>query len=135
MVFSKALPFAARLTFGKTVTHGYAQSLVASSHSWSATQTLQNRFQKTQPHSHNAFANSNNLQAKSGKDGQSDFGLVDYLKEYHKREKLGANWRQYQFAKRIEWQPHTLAAESKGDELAIDVSNAKDLDIAQENAR
>lgn len=111
MVFHKALPFA-RLTLGKPLTHGYAQSLVATSHSWNATQNLQNRFQK-QPVGHNAppttglYAST----SKQTKDTNND-SLSDYFKEYQKHKRLGKDWSQYQFARRIEWQPHTLAAEN-----------------------
>src|ERR1700760_2409086 len=122
MVFPKALPFA-RLTLGKSISHGYAQSLVATSHSWNATQALQNRFQKSQSIGHNALPVGIN---KAAKDASTDFGLVEYLKEWQKHQKLGANWRQYQFAKRIEWQPHTLAAETK-DDVEIDDVTASEL--------
>ncbi|KAF2667382.1 hypothetical protein BT63DRAFT_426268 [Microthyrium microscopicum] len=121
MVFPKAV--FARLTLGKSISHGYAQSVVAASHTWSASQTLQNRFQK--PFSHNALL-ANNVNSSKSRDGHNDFGLVEYLKEWQKHQKLGANWAQYQFAKRIEWSPHTLSAENK-DDLELEGKSSEEL--------
>jgi pentatricopeptide repeat protein len=117
MVFPKALPFA-RLTFGKSLTHGYTQSFVAVSQPWNnAPQPFQNRFQKL--FSHHALA----AYQKSAKDAAADNSFADYLREWQKIQKLGArHWRQYQFARRLEWQPRD---DAEADEVAE--ADAKDL--------
>src|SRR4051794_11039050 len=112
MVFPKAIPFA-RITFGKSIAHGYTQSFVAGSQPWNSQAPFQNRFQKF--YSHNALA----AQQKAVKDSAAESGFADYLKEWQKIQKLGArHWRQYQFARRLEWQPLEDAEGADGEALA-----------------
>jgi pentatricopeptide repeat protein len=116
MVFPKALPFA-RLTFGKSITHGYAQSVVAATQTSSFQQNpfshFNNRFSAFHNHAHNSLS----APTSHGKPGKPDSGLADYYQAWQKNQGIGArDWQQFQFAKRIEWQPQTLAAESKAQE-------------------
>ena len=130
MVFPKALPFA-RLTFGKTFTHGYTQSVIAVSQPWNTQQPFQNRFQKF--FSHHALSSHN----KPAKDAGADSSFADYLREWQKIQKLGArHWRQYQFARRLEWQPRedgeAEVADPDGKELQVELDGSRSRTPAQE---
>lgn len=112
----------------KSFTHGYAQSVVAASQSSYAAQntpagpladTLIGKFRKTQhSRSHYVFSNadgsrhaSSNNAPHSGRpetSHQEDSGLDKYFDAWQKHHRNEAQeWQQFQFARRIEWQPPT----------------------------
>jgi pentatricopeptide repeat protein len=116
MVLPKA-SYITRTVFQKTFSHGGLPSLVAASQSSYASQhhhigSLGSRLGKSQNHQlHNAFADRNQ---QSGLANKSDSGLAAYYAAWQKHQQIEHNqWQQFQFAKRIEWKPQTLLAESK----------------------
>jgi len=120
MVF-KPFTHLARQSFGKTLTHGYAQSVVA------ATQTSTTPFAPFGSHASNKygrpataqhyapFHNVSEASARSAKAGQHAVegkenqgeGLVAYYEAWQKQQQRGEgedkDWKQFQFPKRIEW--------------------------------
>src|ERR1700750_362931 len=116
MVVPKAT-YIARSVLSKTFTHGYIQSVVAASQSSYAVQqhsfgNLGNRLGKTQNlQHHNAFQDRN---PQGTAKQQQESGLAAYYAAWQKHQQVGSKeWQQFQFAKRIEWVPQTLLAESK----------------------
>ncbi|KAF2401133.1 hypothetical protein EJ06DRAFT_521019 [Trichodelitschia bisporula] len=111
MVFQKTLHIA-RATLPKLFTHAYAQPVVAATQSSLNTNNggfggLTGRITKAQSlQLHNAFAAQ-----REGKD--ADAGLAAYYAAWQKTQQIGRDWQQFQFAKRIEWKPQTLLAESR----------------------
>jgi len=115
MVLPKA-SYITRTVFQKTFSHGGLPSLVAASQSSYASQhhhigSLGSRLGKAHNHQlHNAFADRN--QPAVGK--QNDSGLAAYYAAWQKHQQIESKeWQQFQFAKRIEWKPQALLAESK----------------------
>lgn len=129
MVVPKA-GYITRQLFSKALTNGYLQSVVAASQSSQAAQqhtfgTLGNRLGKSHnTQLHNAFSTDRN-QPRSAKQ-QQESGLASYYAAWQKGQQIGSKeWQQYQFAKRIEWKPHTLLAENQP-EVKDEVEEAKE---------
>ncbi|KIW06981.1 uncharacterized protein PV09_02640 [Verruconis gallopava] len=118
MVVPKASNFA-RLVFNKTLGPGYVQSVVAASQSSYAAHNnnfghLGARLGKTQNlHTqHNAFVDRDSR--RGGHATSKESSLAACISAWQKQQSLGGQkWEQFQFAKRIEWRPQTLLAESK----------------------
>jgi pentatricopeptide repeat protein len=117
MVVPKA-GYIARNVFNKVIVNGYLQSVVAASQSSQAAQqhtfgNLGSRLGKSHNlQHHNAFSADRN-QRPSAKQAQES-GLAAYYAAWQKGQQIGSKeWQQYQFAKRIEWKPQTLLAETK----------------------
>lgn len=134
MVF-KPFTHLARQSFAKTFTHGYAQSVVAATQSSYASSTTPfspfgnyhgNRFVKPgTSHLHTAFHSASGSAAVAGKLGQAnqaidgaDGGLAAYFDAWQKQQQPGANaeWKQFQFAKRIGWETPSVIIDGKGKE-------------------
>ena len=132
MVF-KPFTHLARQSFAKTFTHGYAQSVVAATQSSYASSTnpfvpfgnhSSNRFAKPAPSQlHSVFHNASSSSSLGNKVSQgvqganySDGGLAAYYDAWQKQQQLGEKeWKQFQFAKTIEWKAPSLV-EVKGKE-------------------
>lgn len=144
MVF-KPFTHLARQSFAKTFTNGYAQSVVAATQSSYASSTTPfspfgnyhgNRFVKPgTSHLHTAFHNASGSAAVASKIGQAnqaigeaDGGLAAYYDAWQKQQQPGANaeWKQFQFAKRIGWKTTSAVTDGKGKEnedIGIDRPN------------
>ncbi|MCJ1296265.1 hypothetical protein MMC34_007831 [Xylographa carneopallida] len=133
MVF-KPFSHLARQSFTKSLTHGYAQSVVAatqSSHPLSTTQfgpftnhssarfgkpgtaQLRDAFQNA--------SNSTNIISKANyatpsADSSSDSGLEEYYAAWQKQRRAGEadEWQQFQFPKRIGWRAPSAVFEGRG---------------------
>ncbi|KAI9772451.1 MAG: hypothetical protein M1840_000654 [Geoglossum simile] len=116
-----------RQSFGKALTHGYAQSVVAAAQSSHASSTTSfapfggnhaaSRFaQLSGPKLHNAFQPSNSSTAKTGQlnnsGGSGDGGLAAYYAAWQQQHSgdEDTQWKQFKFPLRIGWK------ESKGKE-------------------
>lgn len=141
MVF-KPFTHLARQSFAKTFTNGYAQSVVAATQSSYASSTTPfspfgnyhgNRFVKPgTAHLHTAFLNASGSAAVASKIGQAnqaidggDGGLAAYYDAWQKQQQPGANaeWKQFQFAKRIGWKSSSAITDGTGkkkEETGID---------------
>ena len=122
MVF-KSFTHLARPSFTKALNHGYAQSVVAATQSSYASSTTQytrsskvGRPQTSQLHTNHANTSASpNTPIKTGlgateRDG--DPNLRKYYEALWKRQQSGEEpkeWAQFQFAKRIEWSPPSIA--------------------------
>ncbi|MCJ1394243.1 hypothetical protein MMC18_007121 [Xylographa bjoerkii] len=135
MVF-KPFSHLARQSFTKSLTHGYAQSVVAatqSSHPLSTTQfgpftnhssarfgkpgtaQLRDAFQNASASSNtNTKANYASLST----DQSSDGGLEEYYAAWQKQRRAGEadEWQQFQFPRRIGWKAPSAVFEGRGDE-------------------
>lgn len=109
----------------KTVSHTYAQSVVAASQSSYASQNSSfaslrfDRFGKSGAHQHqNAFSSSANQPgagARHNHAGHQDSGLAEYYAAWQRHQRAeDKDWQQFQFAKRIEWKPPTTVPEPRG---------------------
>jgi pentatricopeptide repeat protein len=109
-----------RQSFGKALTHGYAQSVVAAAQSSHASSTTSfapfggnhaaSRFaQLSGPKLHNAFQPSNSSTAKAGQlsnnGGSADGGLAAYYAAWQQQHSgdEDAQWKQFKFPLRIGW--------------------------------
>ncbi|KAL9614994.1 MAG: hypothetical protein Q9167_000525 [Letrouitia subvulpina] len=136
MVF-KPFSHLARQSLGKTFTHGYAQSVVAATQSSYASSTTPlgtlgnhaaNRFSKhgtTQgPITFQPPSASPNLHVKnnriSGDDSTgNDGGLAAYYEAWRRQQQHGTDskeWKQFEFAKRIGWNPPSVLPDSRAKE-------------------
>ncbi|KAI9872951.1 MAG: hypothetical protein M1830_001032 [Pleopsidium flavum] len=133
MVF-KPFTHLARQSFAKSLTHGYAQSVVAASQSSYASSTTSfgpfgnhaaSRFGKAGTSQfQNAFQNTSNPSGTGAKAGQGnlassgngDGGLAAYYAAWQQQQHAGEDneWKQFQFAKRIGWKASSTAREGKG---------------------
>lgn len=132
MVF-KPFTHLARQSFAKTLTHGYAQSVVAATQSSYASSTTPfspfgnhhtSRFGKSgSVQLHNAFHNASNSASVANITGQPthgadsvDVGLAAYYEAWQNQQQRGEGqeWKQFQFTKRIGWKPPTIVLEGKG---------------------
>jgi pentatricopeptide repeat protein len=113
MVVPKA-GYLARSVISKSITHGYIQSVVAAHHNNFG--HLGARLGKSQNlHTqHNAFLDRSQHGTSTGSKQQQESSLAACVSAWQKQQGLGQKWEQFQFAKRIEWKPQTLLAESKG---------------------
>ncbi|TVY68671.1 Pentatricopeptide repeat-containing protein [Lachnellula suecica] len=116
-------PHFARQGLAKSITHGYAQSVVAGSHPLSFATQNRPRFGPRRPSKvgqrqyqfQNAFHNStqqSNVVVQEGRLEKTDVGLAAYFENLRRHEAAEAageqeeqEWTQFQFPKRIEWQP------------------------------
>ena len=122
MVVPKA-GYLARSVISKSITHGYIQSVVAASQSSYAAHHnnfghLGARLGKSQNlHTQHGFLNEKRdgrYDAQHGlAGGNKESALAACVSAWQKQQGLGSKWEQFQFAKRIEWKPQTLLAESK----------------------
>ncbi|KAI9667942.1 MAG: hypothetical protein M1821_000762 [Bathelium mastoideum] len=119
----------ARQSFAKSFTHGYAQSVVAASQSSYASQNSQfsgfatnvaNRLQNSpRAPGQNAFHTQQNQNGPSAyiahpDASHNDAGLSAYYQAWHKHQRSeDKEWQQFQFAKRIGWNPPTTVPEGK----------------------
>ena len=134
MVF-KPFTHLARQSFAKTLTHGYAQSVVAATQSSYASSTTPfspfgnyhtTRLGKSGPvQIHSAFHSASNSSGIVNKTGQAthgadgvDAGLAAYYEAWKNQQQHGdgKEWKQFQFTKRIGWNPATVVGEGKGKE-------------------
>ena len=135
MVF-KPFSHLARQSFTKSITHGYAQSVVAATQSSYASTTTQftpfghhtvNRYGKPgTPQLRDAFQNASassntntrSSAAGSSTDANSEGGLDAYYAAWQRQQRASdaAEWQQFQFPKRIGWKPPTAVFETKGKE-------------------
>ena len=130
MVF-KPFTHLARPILAKSFTHGYAQSVVAASQSSYASQTTQfpfgnhhpSRFGKAgAPQLQNAFSSSASPSSLHHKHSQStsgshaDGGLAAYYAAWQQGHsgEGDAEWKQFQFAKRITWKAPSNVKDGKG---------------------
>lgn len=130
MVF-KPFSHLARQSFTKSITHGYAQSVVAATQSSYASTTTQ--FPSFTNHSVNRFgkpgttqlrdafqnassSNNKNNFANSSTDADNDGGLDAYYAAWQNQQRAGdgIEWQQFQFAKRIGWKPPSAVFEGRG---------------------
>ncbi|KAK2745462.1 hypothetical protein FQN55_006156 [Onygenales sp. PD_40] len=127
MVF-KPFTHLARQAFSKTFVHGYAQSAVAASQSsYASSNTSLNQFANLSAKYNrtaqlqNAFQNpsgSSGAGAKAGHAGSSsggDSGLAAYYAAWQQAQQNGddSDWHQFQFKKRIGWQPSSQEAKEQ----------------------
>ncbi|MCJ1454322.1 hypothetical protein MMC28_004675 [Mycoblastus sanguinarius] len=134
MVF-KPFTHLARQSFGKTLTHGYAQSVVAATQTSYASSTTPfapfsnhaaNRFGRPQTAQlHTSFQNASGSSALSARGGHAtpennDAGLGAYYEAWQKQQhgEEGKEWKQYQFTKRIGWKAPSVVPDGKGKEPA-----------------
>ncbi|KAF7718557.1 Uncharacterized protein PECH_003105 [Penicillium ucsense] len=117
MVF-KPFTHLARQSFTKAFTHGYAQSVVAASQSYASQSTLNQfalqpaaKFSRT-TQLQNAFSTASSssgagAKAGQGAGGNGDFGLAAYYAAWQHAQLTGddTDWRQFQFKRRIGWNP------------------------------
>lgn len=135
MVF-KPLSHLARQSFGKTLTHGYAQSVVAATQSSYASSTTPfvpfgnhsaNRFGRPgTAQLHSAFQNApalplskadlNSAENTQRNDGDLSAYYEAWQKQQHGEE--DNEWRQFQFTKRIGWNAPSVVPDGKGKERA-----------------
>ena len=135
MVF-KPFSHLARQSFTKSITHGYAQSVVAATQSSYASSTTQfpsftnhsvNRYGKPgtnqlrdafQNASTSSGSNNKNGFANPSTDAANDGGLDAYYAAWQNQQRAGdgIEWQQFQFAKRIGWKPPSAVFEAKGKE-------------------
>ena len=139
MVF-KSFTHLARPSFSKALNHGYAQSVVAATQSSYASSTTpyprSNKVGRPQAAQlHTAFQNASGqsivstktigaIETVDHKDG--DPNLQGYYEALWKRQHAGdesKEWTQFQFAKRIEWNPPSVVPNGRGKEHANLVSN------------
>lgn len=145
MVF-KPFTHLARQSFAKTLTHGYAQSVVAATQSSYASSTTpfspfgnhhSSRLGKSGPvQIHNAaFHNASNSTVIITKSSPPihdadnvDAGLAAYYEAWQNQQQHGEGkeWKQFQFTKRIGWKPATIVSEGKGKEKE-DISLRSDI--------
>ena len=132
MVFVKPLSNFARHSFGKTLTHGYAQSLVAGTQSTNLPfgNHAPSKFRRPQTAQlHTAFQNASSTPVAAGKAGSSNPGKgeggADALNQYYEawqkhqqRGEEGKEWKQFQFTKLIGWKPSSFVPDVKGKELS-----------------
>jgi len=145
MVF-KPFSHLARQSFTKSITHGYAQSVVAATQSSYASTTTQ--FPSFTNHSVNRFgkpgttqlrdafqnassSNTKNNSANSSTDAANDGGLDAYYAAWQNQQRAGdgIEWQQFDFPKRIGWKPPSAVFEAKGKEKGEDgLRSEVDLD-------
>ncbi|MCJ1409282.1 hypothetical protein MMC19_003361 [Ptychographa xylographoides] len=141
MVF-KPFSHLARQSFTKSLTHGYAQSVVAASQSShpftttpqfgtfsghpanrfgkSGTAQLRDSFQNNSV-SNNDYTNVKGGATNTGNETSSDSGLADYYAAWqkHQHSPEGNEWQQFQFVKRIGWKPSTVGKGKEEKEVAL----------------
>jgi pentatricopeptide repeat protein len=118
MVVPKA-GYIARSVISKSITHGYIQSVVAASQSSYAAHHnnfghLGARLGKSQNlHTQHTFVDRSQHASAGTKQQQQETALAACVTAWQNQQGVGQKWEQFQFAKRIEWKPQTLLAESK----------------------
>lgn len=132
MVF-KPFTHLARQSFGKTLPHGYAQSVVAATQSSSASSTTPlvpfgnhaatriGRPQSAQLHTafQNASGSSEIATAPvyaTSETVESNNVLITCIEAWTQHRQEGKPWSQYQFPKRIGWEAHSVAPDGNGTE-------------------
>ncbi|KAK7511644.1 uncharacterized protein IWZ02DRAFT_439898 [Phyllosticta citriasiana] len=122
------------LSLAKTITHGYAQSVVAASQSSYASQNfghVSGRFSKLQSHQAQNAYSVGTSSAKAVHPDHHDSGLAAYFEAWNKHQKLeNREWQQFQFAKRIEWKPQGSTPEG----VVEDEGSFKPAEDADANA-
>lgn len=133
----------------KTFTHGYAQTvtaLAAQNHNSPTplADTFVGRFRKTEKsRAGNLYQNvEQNRQASTAsvpparpETGHHDYGLEKYFDAWQKHQRNGAkDWQQFQFARRIEWQPPSVVP-PQSQEVAVaataeEIQEKKNEDLA-----
>lgn len=127
----------------KSFTHGYAQSVVAASQSSYAAQntpagpladTLLGKLRKNQQSRvQNALQGADGVRQAGTSHGpqsgrleaeQTDSGLERYFDAWQKHQRNGGTkeWQQFQFARRLEWQPPTTVPAQAAEATAVDES-------------
>lgn len=140
----KSFTHIGRQSYGKVFSHGYVQSVVAAGQTSqvSANAPLgsfgkhasnrHGRPQTAQLHSsfHNASGSLDaaGRAAPGGADSIEGYTgtLEPYFEAWQQAQAKGKKWKQYQFAKRIEWEEHPLIPDEKGNE-ARDLGPRSDL--------
>ncbi|MCJ1339831.1 hypothetical protein MMC09_005123 [Bachmanniomyces sp. S44760] len=133
MVF-KPFTHLARQSFAKSLTHGYAQSVVAATQSSYASTTTQfpfsthsnrvgkpgtSQFQTAFQHASNqSSTGAKHTPTASGNDANVDAGLAAYYSAWKKHQRVDEDkeWKQFQFPKRIEWKTSESTVDVKGKE-------------------
>lgn len=132
MVF-KPFTHLARQSFAKTLTHGYAQSVVAATQSSYAspfgnhhtsrfvkpgTTQLQTAFHNT-PSSSSSGAKAGHTTSRTV--GNRDGGLAAYYEAWQQQQHSGdgQEWKQFQFTKRIGWKAPTAVREGEAKDSGL----------------
>lgn len=140
MVF-KSFTHLARPSFTKALNHGYAQSVVAATQSsYASSTTPYPRSSKAgRPQTAQLHTTFQNASGQSGASAKADLGapgiverkggdpnLQGYYEALWRRQQAGQEakeWTQFQFAKRIEWNPPSVVPNSRGKEHGVLFSN------------
>ncbi|KAH6676431.1 hypothetical protein B0J14DRAFT_354127 [Halenospora varia] len=125
----------ARQGLAKSITHGYAQSVVAATHPqvYANNQNrprfgLNRRASKVgtrQYHFQNAFHNSTQTTSQIVQEvraEKSDGGLDAYFEAWKKHQSTAEadkEWTQFQFTKRIEWKPQSIQVDTDGESSVV----------------
>ena len=140
----KTLGHLGRQGYGKVFSHGYVQSVVAAGQtSQASTNTSLGSFGKHPPNRHgrpqtaqlqSSFHNASIASdaasrvahdSVDGVDGYTE-SLIPYFEAWQQAQKKGKAWKQYQFAKRIGWEEHSLGPDENGNEL-VDLGTRSDV--------
>lgn len=132
-----------RQSYSKVFSHGYVQSVVAAGQSSQVstntplgsfgkhTSNRHGRPQTAQLHSsfHNPSVSSDTAGraahgSADGVDGYNE-SLVPYFEAWQQAQAKGKTWKQYQFAKRIGWEEHSVGPDEKENEL-VDLGSRSD---------
>ena len=132
----------ARQSFGKTFTHGYAQSVVAATQSSYASTTTpflplnhHNSNRLNRPGASQAHANFQHASSSSGLAGKAvqnadrnDGGLSAYYEAWQRHQQLhggeGKEWKQFQFQKRLGWKQPTVEHPDVKNNESVDSASA-----------
>lgn len=124
-----------RQSYSKVFSHGYVQSVVAAGQtSQVSTNTPLGPFGKHSSNRHgrpqtaqlhSSFHNASSSFDASGRaahgsaDAVEDYNeaLVPYFEAWQQAQAKGKKWKQYQFAKRIGWEEHSVLPDEKGNEV------------------
>lgn len=114
---------------GLKASHGYAQSLVAATQTSYASQNNSfsslSRFGKNQLQYQQNAALNEKRQSAAGKEQQQDASLTAYFEQWRK-QRHDREWHQFQFPKRIEWQPATPSNVAESQSKVPESAEAQD---------
>ena len=140
----KSFTHIGRQSYSKVFSHGYVQSVVAAGQtSQVPTNTPLGSFGKHASNRHgrpqtaqfhSSFHNASSLSDAPGRaaHGSADVvegyneTLVPYFEAWQQAQAKGKTWKQYQFAKRIGWEEHSIPPDEKGNEV-VDLGPRADV--------
>lgn len=132
----KSFTHIGRQSYSKVFSHGYVQSVVAAGQTSQVSTNTQlgsfgkhasNRHGRPQTAQfHSSFHTASNTSdtairaAHGSANGGEGFNetLVPYFEAWQQAQAKGKTWKQYQFAKRIGWEEHSVLPDDKGNEVA-----------------